>query len=95
MEALVGAFNQEKALVGAFSVIVKTDCETDGSYAALVLGEDELPGVDVTGGHQQPPHPGPVLGHHGPRLLVVGRQVAVPALLPAVPHLHTGICWFG
>ena len=30
---LVGAFNQEKALVGAFSVIVKTD----GSFAALVL----------------------------------------------------------
>ena len=29
---LVGAFNQEKALVGAFSVIVKTD----GSFAALV-----------------------------------------------------------
>ena len=28
MKALVGAFNQEKALVGAFSVIVKTDCET-------------------------------------------------------------------
>ena len=25
-----GAFNQEKALVGAFSVIVNTDCETDG-----------------------------------------------------------------
>ena len=24
-----GAFNQEKALVGALSVIVKTDCETD------------------------------------------------------------------
>ena len=32
MEVLVGAFNQEKALVGAFSVIVKTD----GSFAALV-----------------------------------------------------------
>ena len=31
MKALVGAFNQEKALVGAFSVIVKTDCETDGA----------------------------------------------------------------
>ena len=28
MKALVGAFNQEKALVGAFSVIVKTNCET-------------------------------------------------------------------
>ena len=31
MKALVGAFNQEKALVGAFSVIMKTDCETDGA----------------------------------------------------------------
>ena len=31
MNALVGAFNQEKALVGAFSVIVKTSCGTDGS----------------------------------------------------------------
>ena len=32
MKALVGTFNQEKALVGAFSVIVKTDCGTDGSF---------------------------------------------------------------
>ena len=31
---LVGAFNQEKTIVGAFSVIVKTD----GSFAALFLG---------------------------------------------------------
>ena len=31
MKALVGAFNQEKALVGAFSVIVKTCCGTDGA----------------------------------------------------------------
>ena len=31
MKALVGAFNQEKALVGAFSVIVKTGCRTDGA----------------------------------------------------------------
>ena len=35
-KALVGPFNQQKALVGATSVIVKTDCETDGSSAALV-----------------------------------------------------------
>ena len=34
MKAVVATFNQEKALVGASSVIVKTDCETDG--AALV-----------------------------------------------------------
>ena len=31
VKALVGAFNQEKARVGAFSVIVKTDWETDGA----------------------------------------------------------------
>ena len=35
-KALVDTFNQEKALVGAFSVIMKIDCETDGSYAALM-----------------------------------------------------------
>ena len=29
---LVGAFNHEKALVGVFSVIVKTGCGTDGSF---------------------------------------------------------------
>ena len=33
MKALVGAYNQEKALIGAFSMIVKTD----GSFAALIL----------------------------------------------------------
>ena len=37
MKAIVGAFNKEKALVGAFSVIVKTECESDGSSAALVI----------------------------------------------------------
>ena len=37
MKALVGAFNQEKALVGAFSVIVKTGCGTDGSICGTNL----------------------------------------------------------
>ena len=37
MKVLVGAFNQEQALVGAFSVIVKTDFETDGLSAALAI----------------------------------------------------------
>ena len=32
MKALIGTFNQENALVGAFSVIVKTGYETDGSF---------------------------------------------------------------
>ena len=31
VKALVGTFNQEKALVGSFSVIVKTGCGTDGA----------------------------------------------------------------
>ena len=31
MKALVGACNQEKAQAGAFSVIVKTGCGTDGA----------------------------------------------------------------
>ena len=34
MEVLVGVLNQEKAIAGAFSVIVKTD----GSFGAQVLG---------------------------------------------------------
>ena len=34
---LVGSFNQEKALVGAFSVIMKTDCETDGALHSTSL----------------------------------------------------------
>ena len=32
MKALVVAFNQEKALIGAFSVIMRTGCGTDGSF---------------------------------------------------------------
>ena len=37
MKALVGAFNQEKALVGAFSVIVQPDVEPMDRYAALIF----------------------------------------------------------
>ena len=40
MKALVGAFNQEKALVGAFSVIVKTGCGTDGSFYSTNIGSN-------------------------------------------------------
>ena len=35
MKALVGAFNQEKALVGAFSVIVQPVVEPMDRFAAL------------------------------------------------------------
>ena len=37
MKALVGAFNQEKALVGAFSVIVQPVLEPMEHYTALVI----------------------------------------------------------
>ena len=37
MKALVGAFNQEKALVGAFSVIIQPVVEPMELYTALVL----------------------------------------------------------
>ena len=40
MKALVGAFNQEKALVGAFSVIVKTGCGTDRSFYSTTSYSD-------------------------------------------------------
>ena len=36
MKALVGAFNQEKALVGAFSVIVQPVVEPMEHYTALI-----------------------------------------------------------
>ena len=39
MKALVGAFNQEKALVGAFSVIVQPVVEPMEHYTALLLGD--------------------------------------------------------
>ena len=42
VKALVGAFNQENALVGAFSVIVKTDCETDGSFYSTNQDQDTV-----------------------------------------------------
>ena len=38
VKVLVSTFNQEKALVGAFSVIVTTD----GSFAALILSSTSI-----------------------------------------------------
>ena len=43
MKALVGAFNQEKALVGAFSVIVQPVVEPMELYTALFKAEQEFP----------------------------------------------------
>ena len=43
MKALVGAFNQEKALVGAFSVIVQPVVEPMEQYTALLPGGELWP----------------------------------------------------
>ena len=48
MKALVGAFNQEKALVGAFSVIVQPVVEPMAHYTALVLSV----GLHDVGNHE-------------------------------------------
>ena len=37
MKALVGAFNQEKALVGAFSMIVQPVVEPMDRFTALII----------------------------------------------------------
>ena len=52
MKALVGAFNQEKALVGDFSVIVKTGCGTDGALHSTrgVVQCGAVHGSGATGG---------------------------------------------
>ena len=53
MKALVGAFNQEKALVGAFSVIVQPIVKPMEHYTALlpVVVLDVL-GLDGQGRHE-------------------------------------------
>ena len=45
MKAIVAAFNQEKALVGDFSVIVKTDCGTDGALHSTSKEQDQVLGA--------------------------------------------------
>ena len=51
MKALVGAFNQEKALVGAFSMIVQPVVELMEHYTALMISA-QVP-------HPHPHHPAP------------------------------------
>ena len=65
MKALVGAFNREKALVGAFSVIVQLVVEPMEHYTALQLTSLL---ADVTLGSAGPPVSGSSgSGQHGDR----------------------------
>ena len=72
MKALVGAFNQEKALVGAFSVIVQPVVEPMEYYTALAGGG--LGGV-----------PGLGAGLAARHAALLPREVAIP--LPRAPLL--------
>ena len=54
MKALVGSFNQEKALVGAFSVIVQPVVEPMEHYTALVDIVAESGGWDYYITHSEP-----------------------------------------
>ena len=96
MKALVGAFNQEKALVGAFSVIVKTGCGTDGAFYSTnpVCAGGQRRAADVAAGGRavaadgdgQPRHqvclPQPARGLHEDDLLqTLDREGHRPPLL--------------
>ena len=65
MKALVGAFNQEKALVGAFSVIVQPAVEPMEHYTALHEPDEGEQGEDVAdrdpGGAGRHSHGGDVI----------------------------------
>ena len=63
MKAVVAAFNQEKALVGAFSVITNLRMEL---FEALIFTRNILiTQAGVPGGGQQRPGAGPGPGHGG------------------------------
>ena len=70
MKALVGAFNQEKALVGAFSVIVQPVVEPMDRFTALVY--------ILLGSHSFWTVPGAV---HGGQQLVVAQGLEVGHIL--------------
>ena len=67
MKTLVGAFNQEKALVGVFSVIVKTGCGTDGSLHRHSISSDCAGHIQLS---SAPPHISPSTGL-GPSICIL------------------------
>ena len=76
MKAVVAAFNQEKALVGAFSVIVQPVVEPMENYTALVkvagedvvLGFSDMAGYTSGAGRGKNPYMGAVVGRVANRI---------------------------
>ena len=80
MKALVGAFNQEKALVGAFSVIVKPVMEPMEHCTALLHGDLPLAAL-ARPQHQPVRHQAALPQRLGqPRLIRGPGQGEVPAM---------------
>ena len=77
MKALVGAFNQEKALVGAFSVIVQPVVEPMEHYTALVL---------------TPPRPGDGQVQVAGAVAGAGALAGAVAATRSEPALHRQVC---
>ena len=79
MKAVVAAFNQEKALVGAFSVIVETGCGTDGSFYSTSLRVSVVSRV------------GRVVDTVGTMTVITGQcaMVITPRQLSAFPNVNT------
>ena len=96
MKALVGAFNQEKALVRAFSVIVQPVVEPMDRFTALV---DSMPALSPLAGAAVPAGLCAVCGRGPLRLLPLPRvprrpQPALRAGPPrprTVQRLHPGV----
>ena len=64
MKALVGAFNQEKALVGAFSVIVQPIVEPMDRFAALQNTLSQVLYLHLVSGRARVESPTSLV-HHG------------------------------
>ena len=64
MKAVVAAFNQEKALVGAFSVITNLRMELFGALIRTQVPEDEAGEVEEYAGRVEGEHLGGVLQAH-------------------------------
>ena len=67
MKALVGAFNQEKALVGDFSVIVQPVVEPMDRFAALIMTL-----VILASQHRPPPRESVLRQLHGAGVVAGG-----------------------
>ena len=99
MNALVGAFNQEKALVGAFSVIVKSSqtfvwsCTAQSFLSRLLLWTDAVilsvfNSADICAAAAQVPGPGPDWWRHSAFTRTQSSNIS-SVQPPALP----GFCW--